>query len=206
MDFQREKPSSSEVYAEISAVVIGQTVFLVWPVTTTSVRHFTKGNFIVSIPIDNRFYFSDNNNTFLKKVSSLMNFIKRPFLGELEMAVLEHLWSNGEFDANSLHSSIGKARGISHNTIQSTLERLFKKKLLTRKKISRAYVYHASVDRDELMGRMINDVVTTISKDNTDGMLAAFVDIAARTEGVHLDRLEQLINEYRSNQNNDTSS
>ena len=135
-----------------------------------------------------------------------MVLLKRPYLGELEMAVLKHLWSNGEFDANGVHSALGKVRGISHNTIQSTLERLYKKKLLTRKKISRAYVYQASVDRDELMSRMINDVVSTISKDNTDSMLAAFVDIAAHTDTAHLDRLEQLINEYRSNHNNDIPS
>ena len=135
-----------------------------------------------------------------------MKILKRPYLGELEMAVLEHLWSNGEFDAKSVHAALGKVRGISHNTIQSTLERLFKKKLLARKKISHAYVYQAIVARDELMGRMINDVVNTISKDNSDGMLAAFVDIAARTDDAHLDRLEQLINEYRSNLGKNQSS
>jgi len=128
-----------------------------------------------------------------------MKILKRPYLGELEMAVLEHLWTNGEFDTKGVHAVLGKARGISHNTIQSTLERLFKKKLLTRKKVSYAYVYKTAVARDELMGQMINDVVNTISKDNTDGMLAAFVDIAARTDDAHLDRLEKLINEYRSN-------
>jgi len=122
------------------------------------------------------------------------------------MAVLEHLWSHGEFDTKGVYSALGKLRGISHNTIQSTLERLFKKKLLARKKISHAYVYQAIVGRDELMGRMINDVVNTISKNNSEGMLAAFVDIAARTDEAHLDRLEQLINEYRSNRDNDSSS
>ena len=122
------------------------------------------------------------------------------------MAVLEHLWSHGEFDAKGVYSALGEKRGISHNTIQSTLERLFKKKLLARQKISHAYVYQAIVGRDELMGRMINDVVNTISKNNTDGMLAAFVDIAARTDDAHLDRLEQLINEYRSNRDNELSS
>lgn len=122
------------------------------------------------------------------------------------MAVLEHLWSNGELDAKGVYGTLGKMRGISHNTIQSTLERLFKKKLLSRQKISHAYVYQAIVGRDELMGRMIKDVVKTISKENTDGMLAAFVDIAARTDDAHLDRLEQLINEYRSNRDTDGSS
>jgi len=129
-----------------------------------------------------------------------MKILNRPYLGELEMAVLEYLWSNGEFDTKGVHAVLGKARDISHNTIQSTLERLFKKKLLTRKKVSYAYVYQTAVARDELMGQMINDVVNTISKDNTDGMLAAFVDIAARTDDAHLNKLEQLINEYRSNQ------
>lgn len=135
-----------------------------------------------------------------------MQILKRPYLGELEMAVLEYLWSNGEFDAKGVHAALGNVRGISHNTIQSTLERLFKKKLLTRHKISHAYVYQTAVARDELMGRMINDVVNTISKDNTDGMLAAFVDIAARTDDAHLDRLEQLINEYRSSHSDKSSS
>ena len=135
-----------------------------------------------------------------------MQSLKRPYLGELEMAVLEHLWSHGEFDAKSVYSALGETRGISHNTVQSTLERLFKKKLLARKKISHAYVYQAVVKRDELMGRMIDDVVKTLSKNNTDGMLAAFVDIAARTDAAHLDRLEQLINEYRLNRDNDVSS
>jgi len=131
-----------------------------------------------------------------------MQSVKRPYLGNLEIAILEHLWAHGEFDAKGVHSALGKARGISHNTIQSTLERLFKKKLLAREKISHAYVYQAVVNRDELMGRMIKDVVNTISKENTDGMLAAFVDIAAGTNDADLDRLEQLISEYRLNRDN----
>lgn len=135
-----------------------------------------------------------------------MHGLKRPYLGELEMAVLEHLWSNGDSDAKGVYNVLGKTRGISHNTIQSTLERLFKKRLLTRQKISHAYVYHAIVSRDELMGRMIKDVVKTISKENTDGMLAAFVDIAAHTDESHLDRLEQLINEYRLKRDTESAS
>lgn len=134
-----------------------------------------------------------------------MQSLKRPYLGDLEMAVLEHLWSNGELDAKGVYSALGRLRGISHNTIQSTLERLFKKKLLARQKISHAYIYQAVVNRDELMGRMIKDVVKMISRENTDGMLAAFVDIAACSDDAHLDRLEQLINEYRSNRDNDIS-
>ena len=53
-------------------------------------------------------------------------------LGELEKQVLEYLWKNQPADAKQVHSYFEKDRGGSLNTIQSTLERLFKKDLLSR--------------------------------------------------------------------------
>lgn len=48
--------------------------------------------------------------------------VKRQNLGELEMAVLEHLWVTKSGDAKEIHNSVGTQRGITLNTIQSTLE------------------------------------------------------------------------------------
>ena len=70
--------------------------------------------------------------------------VKRQNLGELEMAVLEHLWLTKSGDAKKLHHSVGTKRGISLNTIQSTLERLFRKQLLRRENVSHSYVYSPS--------------------------------------------------------------
>lgn len=126
-----------------------------------------------------------------------MHIVKRPYLGDLEMATLELVWKSGPVDAKRVHKALEQTRGVSLNTIQSTLERLYKKKLLSREKVSHAYVYRAALARHELMGRMIGDVVDTLARGDTEGMLAAFVDIAARSDDAHLDRLEQLITEYR---------
>ncbi|MEN8261572.1 MAG: BlaI/MecI/CopY family transcriptional regulator [Pseudomonadota bacterium] len=126
-----------------------------------------------------------------------MNIVKRPYLGDLEMAVLEYIWPRERVDAKNVHMALEPTRGMSLNTIQSTLERLFKKKLLSREKISHAYFYQAAIKREELMGRMIDNVVKTLSGGDAEGMLAAFVDIAARDDNAHLDRLEQLIADYR---------
>ena len=72
-------------------------------------------------------------------------------LGELEKLVLQYLWSYKEADAKHVHSRLGETRGCSLNTIQSTLERLYKKGLLSRAKQGHAYNYRTKVDRNSLM-------------------------------------------------------
>jgi predicted transcriptional regulator len=135
-----------------------------------------------------------------------MHVVKRTYLGDLEIAALEFVWEHGRVDAKQVHQAFKLTRGVSLNTIQSTLERLHKKKLLLREKISHAYVYRAAIDRHKLIGKMIGNVVDTLARGDAEGMLAAFVDIAARTDEAHLERLEQLIAEYRMGRDQDNLS
>jgi len=124
--------------------------------------------------------------------------LRRPWLGELEVGVLEFIWENGSADAKQVHSAIGGIRNISLNTVQSALERLFRKNLLRREKISHAFVYSAAVTRDGLLSNLIGDVVHSVANGSSDSMLAAFVDIAERADEKNLLRLEKLIAERRA--------
>ncbi len=124
--------------------------------------------------------------------------LRRPWLGELEVGVLEYIWENGSADAKQVHSDIGGIRNISLNTVQSALERLFRKNLLRREKISHAFVYSAAVTRDGLLSNLIGDVVHSVANGSSDSMLAAFVDIAERADEENLSRLEKLIAERRA--------
>ena len=124
-------------------------------------------------------------------------FIRRPYLGELEIAVMEYLWSVESADAKAVHRQLGTQRGISANTVQSTMERLFKKELLQREKVSHAYVYSSAVNREKLMADLIDNVVDKFSGGSTEAMLTTFVDLAERVEEDTLDRLEELIAERR---------
>ena len=127
-----------------------------------------------------------------------MSTLSRPYLGELELAVLEALWTHGPLDAKSAHRIIGTRRGIALNTVQSTLERLFRKQLLGREKISHAYVYASAVEREALMEKLIEEVVETFSNGHSEPMLVAFVDLAAKVDDENLSRLESLIAERRA--------
>jgi predicted transcriptional regulator len=116
-----------------------------------------------------------------------------PALGDLELAVLEDVWGAGDVDAKDVHARVGAARGISLNTVQSTLERLFRKGLLSREKVSHAYRYRALVDRMSLVSRLIEATVGRVAGAETEVLMSAFVDIASRAGEDQLRQLELLI-------------
>lgn len=118
-------------------------------------------------------------------------------LGELEAAVLEHLWSQGPTDVKGVHRALGIVRGIKLNTVQSTMERLFRKDLLARDKVSHAYVYRAKLTREQLSTEVIGQVVEQLSQGQPNVMLSAFVSLAEREGDEALAQLEALIAERR---------
>jgi predicted transcriptional regulator len=120
-----------------------------------------------------------------------------PSLGDLESAVLEHIWAGGPSDVKRLHAAVGKRRRITLNTVQSTMERLWRKGLLDREKVSHAYVYSARHTRAELCARMVEQVVGDVLRGEPATLLSAFVDLAARADQGNLDRLETLIAKRR---------
>jgi predicted transcriptional regulator len=120
-----------------------------------------------------------------------------PALGELETAVLEKIWADGPSDVKRIHAAVGKQRRITLNTIQSTMERLWRKGLLSREKVSHAFVYSARHTRAELCARMVEQVVGDVLHGEPATLLSAFVDLAARADDGNLDRLEALIAKHR---------
>lgn len=124
-------------------------------------------------------------------------------LGELEKLVLNYLWEHGTADAKQVHDHFKRSRGGSLNTIQSTLDRLHKKGVLTREKQGHAYQYRAALDKKAFIGDLIRKVTQDFSPDN-DQLLAAFVSVSAGMDETHLDRLEQLIHDSRQRKDNET--
>lgn len=121
-------------------------------------------------------------------------------LGELERAVMEYLWGAGPADVKGVHRAIGTGRSITVNTVQSTMERLYRKGLLRREKVSHAFVYTAALARKEYGMTLVQEVVRNVLGSETEPMLSAFVDIAARTGDSALARLEEMLAQRRRSQ------
>ncbi|TPV94015.1 MAG: BlaI/MecI/CopY family transcriptional regulator [Myxococcales bacterium FL481] len=119
-------------------------------------------------------------------------------LGELELAVLDQLWRSGESDAKTVHAKLGRHRGITLNTVQSTMKRLHEKRLLTRSKRSHAFVYVPAISRAAFHRDAVEDVVTALLHGEADAMVAAFVGVAERAGEDTLARLEALVASRRT--------
>lgn len=123
--------------------------------------------------------------------------VRPPFLGDLENAVMNHMWSGGEGEAKSVHAKLGKRRGITLNTIQSTLKRLYEKRLLVREKVSHAHVYAPALSQEQFHRRLIGGLVEDLLRQQSESVLSAFVDLAERAGPETLDRLATLVAERR---------
>lgn len=126
-------------------------------------------------------------------------------LGELEKRVLQYLWETSEADAKQVHTALTKRKGGTLNTIQSTLDRLFKKDLLTRQKQGHAYYYRAKVRREELIAQLIQDVTGDFINDDEDSLIAAFSSVSAGLDDEKLSQLERLIQQQRQQRSQEDS-
>src|SRR5215510_14475316 len=116
-----------------------------------------------------------------------------PELGELERAVLEHLWQAGEADVIETHQAVGTRREITVNSVRSALERLHRKGLVTRWKVSHAYRYQPSLDRESFVVRQTVDGAESMRALTSRKLLASFLDLVADADDAALDELEELI-------------
>ena len=98
-----------------------------------------------------------------------------PDLGERELGVLEVLWRSGPQNPQGVLERMGNAR-ISLSTIQSTLERLYRKGLLKRDKDGRSFVYRPLLSKQNLISRLMHDIAESLTDGETAPMVSGFLD------------------------------
>jgi len=81
-------------------------------------------------------------------------------LGALERAVMSIAWREGDI---SVREACNRLRvNVAYTTVMTTMDRLFKKGLLTRRKVGRAFVYRAAATRKELEGAVASELVQSL--------------------------------------------
>ncbi len=119
-------------------------------------------------------------------------------LGPLELAVLDRLWEDGPGRVAGVHLAVEAERGVSRNTIHSTLERLVRKGLVERRKDGRAYEYRARVSRREWITEVLGSFIERVPGVDAPLLASAFVDLAERTDAETLAELEALVRARRT--------
>jgi predicted transcriptional regulator len=119
-------------------------------------------------------------------------------LGKLERQVLDEAWKRSELSVRDVYLAFGES--VAYTTLMTTLDRLFKKKLLTRRKDGRAFLYLPAVTREEFDQGIREDVVEGLLGQGADAVqpvLACIVDTVSERDRELLDELDRLIKEKR---------
>ncbi|TSE01420.1 transcriptional regulator [Skermania sp. ID1734] len=81
-------------------------------------------------------------------------------LGELERAVMEHLWSAGEPQTvRQVHDALSARRELAYTTVMTVLQRLAKKNLVIQQRDDRAHRYAPTHERGELVASLMVDAL-----------------------------------------------
>jgi predicted transcriptional regulator len=119
-------------------------------------------------------------------------------LGALERDVLAVVWQHGDTTVRDACERLSSP--MAYTTVMTTMDRLYKKGLLSRRKTGRAFVYHAAATRNELEGAMAAELVQSLlQSDETSPLpiLSSLVDAVSDRDRALLDELERLIREKR---------
>ena len=119
-------------------------------------------------------------------------------LGKLERQVLDETWRCGEVSVREVFVSFGET--IAYTTLMTTLDRLYKKRLLDRRKDGRAFLYSPTLSPAELEQGIAQDVIDSLlghGVESVEPVLACIVDTVSERDRELLDELDRLVKEKK---------
>ncbi len=119
-------------------------------------------------------------------------------LGALEREVMAVVWKAGEINVREASERLESP--VAYTTVMTTMDRLFKKRLLARRKVGRAFVYSATATRVEMEGAVATELVQSLLQRHGGEplpLLSSLVDAVSDRDRALLDELERLVREKR---------
>jgi predicted transcriptional regulator len=134
----------------------------------------------------------------------MLPFLKRRFaverpdapmaLGHLELTVMDIVWSRGESNVRDVIEKLG--RPLAYTTVMTTLDRLFKKGLLERRKSERAFFYSPRMSRNQWEHKRADDFVAGFlagPRPSGELLISCLVEAVGQQDEALLDELERKI-------------
>jgi predicted transcriptional regulator len=120
-------------------------------------------------------------------------------LGPLEERLLEALWQRGHATVRDLVNEGGECRDLAYTTVMTTLDRLFKKNLLSREAEGRAFRYTPRFTREELHREVAGEAFRQLMDASPASSLplSYLVEILTERDTNLLDDLRQVVEAKR---------
>jgi predicted transcriptional regulator len=131
---------------------------------------------------------------FVTEASSL----RRVHLGPLEADVMETVWRLGMCNVRDVVERL--ERKLAYTTVMTTLDRLYKKRLLSREMADRAFVYSPRLTREEWDRSRAGEMMAGLlagPEESRSLLLSCLVDAVGTHDAMLLDELEKKIQRKR---------
>ena len=119
-------------------------------------------------------------------------------MGPLESAVMDVVWSHGECNVHDVAKRL--VRPLAYTTVMTTLDRLYKKGLLQRRKEERAFFYLAAWTRVEWEQKRAGDLMAAFlagPRPAGELLISCLVEAVGDEDAALLDQLERKVHEKR---------
>jgi predicted transcriptional regulator len=116
--------------------------------------------------------------------------MRKPTLGNLELEILQYVTDQGPATVGQVTEGFAVPRGLSRSTINTSIERLFKKGYLTRSSEAEGDVfrYRAALPSEEVLSGLVENFV----ENTLAGSLSPFVAYFSRRKPLSQEEVAQL--------------
>ena len=124
----------------------------------------------------------------------MIGFRRHLALGHLEITVMEILWGRGESNVHDVVQQLD--RPLAYTTVMTTLDRLYKKGMLERRKSDRAFLYSPRWTRGEWDRKRAGDFMAGfLASPSASGdlLISCLVEAVGQHDAALLDELEKKI-------------
>jgi predicted transcriptional regulator len=120
-----------------------------------------------------------------------------PLSDELELPLMEILWTKGSIKGRDLYEEIRVTKKIAYTTALTVLDRLSKKGFIRKDRESGTILFTPAVSRDAYKSAVTGDLLRKAFEVSPGLAVSAFTDIFSRMPGESIDKLEELIEKKR---------
>jgi BlaI family transcriptional regulator, penicillinase repressor len=120
-------------------------------------------------------------------------------LGEVEQAVLEHVWAHGPCSAEACREALASTRPMKESTIRTVLRRLEEKGYVNHTIEGRTFMFSASQDRQNVAVRAVKNIIDRFCSGSAEELVIGMVDHAV-LDRKQLERLTRKIAEQKKSQ------
>jgi predicted transcriptional regulator len=120
-------------------------------------------------------------------------------LGRLEREVMDVVWTGPEQTVRDVQGKL--PRTVAYTTVMTTLDRLYKKGLVDRRREGRAFVYTATRSREEMSASFTGGLLRGLLSGGPEAarpFLSNLVDAVGNDNADLLDELERLVHEKQA--------